>query len=262
MWSQIFLYFSHWDESLSHLLESELCDYLTRRIWQKGSCAIFILGRCYYPSTKTGQREYQKKRPVSFLNIDALILNKGNYVSWPSGLHQEYKPGLIFETVIHHINRLRKKNSYNHISWWKRKASDKIQHLFLVKKKKNSQKSRNRIELLNLVRSIYKQSSSLHGLSWQHGNGSFYWRAGMEVLAPWQVSLISPCCGGWGSVLQPSERVQDSHAVVAGVGKDGAAFFFFSCGLWLESNGSCQKKCSVFPGGHLPSALVDRADFH
>lgn len=123
---------------------------------------------------------------------------------------QECKAGSVFETVIHHINRLRKKKSHNHISWWKRKAFDKIQHPLLIKKKKNSKKNRNRLELLNLLKSIYKQSSSPHGLSWQLGSGSFTggqgWSldslAGFSDTTPlWELGLPATAQWGWESKL-------------------------------------------------------------
>lgn len=80
----------------------------------------------------------------------------------------------------------------------------------LDKKKKNSKKNRNRLELLNLLKSIYKQSSSPHGLSWQLGSGSFTggqgWSldslAGFSDTTPlWELGLPATAQWGWESKL-------------------------------------------------------------
>lgn len=122
---------------------------------------------------------------------------------------QECKAGSVFETVIHHINRLRKKKitqSYQLMkeeSIWQNSTPT-------LDKKKNSKKNRNRLELLNLLKSIYKQSSSPHGLSWQLGSGSFTggqgWSldslAGFSDTTPlWELGLPATAQWGWESKL-------------------------------------------------------------
>lgn len=81
-----------------------------------------------------------------------------------------------------------------------------------------------------------------------------------EVLTPWQSSLTTPHCGSWASLLQLSEGESPSSPCSLGCGGEGWDYIFFSVHFdW--SLVVLVKKCSVLPGGHLPSALARQSKF-
>ena len=67
--------------------------------------------------------------------------------------------------VIHHINKLKDKN-YMIISIDAEKAFDKIQHPFLIKKKKTLQKGGIEGTYLNIIKAIYDKPTEIHYTQW------------------------------------------------------------------------------------------------
>ena len=153
------------ENSIKHLQKSKGLLKLFQKIAEKGTLPN---SGHHQPDTKTRHRQHTQKRkyrPMSLMNIGAKILNKilANRIQEhvKKLTHHDqvgFIPGMqgVFNiwksiNVIHHINKIKDQN-FMIISIGAEKASDKIQHLFMIK---TLQKMGIEGTNLNILKAIY-----------------------------------------------------------------------------------------------------------
>lgn len=115
----------------------------------------------------------------------------------------------------------------------------------------------------NFMKHIYNSPVLLHGVSSQHGMGTFHWLAEISLgswhsLTFWLSSGL-PIMKVGESLLQPSDGGSpDFPSPLHGLGSRVRLHFFHGLGWSILV---LVKKCSVFLGCHLPSPLAREKRF-